>query len=146
MDPATASYFRAALFGDSQAQEKIPQSLMELYLWVQKRHEAAGLGTHITKAMAITTVMTWFAATREGRQFAIEHTKLGSLFIELVDEEKEASKVDWSTIAKDVPVIVTYNDGTNAPGQFLEHRGSWIDVRVDGKEKAFRASKVQLAQ
>lgn len=150
MDPSTASYYRAILFVDRTDDRKLPASLVTLHTWAVKRHQALGLGGVISKAVAMTVAMTWLSATEEGRAFSREHTQLGDLFGVSGEQEDEADDVlvnpeDWETLPPESDVLVTMKDKSTKVGKFVERRGSWVDVRIDGELKHIRISKVKIA-
>jgi hypothetical protein len=146
MDPTTASYYRAILFTNGLDTKPLPASLLELHRWAVKRHHALGLGGNISKAVALTIAMTWLSSTEEGREYSQENTPLGDMFSAApVDEIVTISDEDWEKLPVESEVLVTLRDNkTTRTGQFLERRGGWVDVRVDGEVKHFRISKVQL--
>ncbi len=78
MDPTTAEYFRAILFRDAKHIVPIPKTLVDLYDWTRKSHQAMGLGSIITKPIAISIVLSWLH-TPEGRLFA-QDTMISHLF------------------------------------------------------------------
>lgn len=78
MYPQTARYYRAILFGDPEAQEPIPPGLVTMNSWTEKAHLNMGLGSQITKYLALNVVLSWLH-TNEGREFAAE-TPLAVLF------------------------------------------------------------------
>jgi hypothetical protein len=162
MDPTTASYYRAVLFADGLEPRRLPESLMRLHQWVQKRHLAMGLNGTISKAMALNVSLTWLSSTDEGREFSCNNLPLGGLFTaegaaasdvtaetedDSEDEEPVLSVSDgsWDSIEPETDVIVHVKDDTTIAGKFIASRGSWTDVRVDGEVRHFRTSKVQLS-
>jgi len=148
MDPMTASYYRAILFRDSQDSRPIPPTLVLLHAWAFKRFQAMGAGSIISKQAALCVATTWMSSTNEGRAFAIEHTTIGELFCVATEEEAVlpagSAVVDWDSLAPETKVFVTVNKKTHT-GEFMGRRGGWIDVRIGGDEKQYRANQVQLA-
>lgn len=149
MDPSTASYYRAILFTDGLDTRPLPPTLLQLHGWAVKRHLALGLGGIISKAIALNVTMTWLSTTKEGREFTRENTMLGDFFALPPVEEQESvtgsNLVDWDAVSVGREVLVTLSDNkTTKIGSFVECRGNWLDVRVDGELKHFKTSKVQL--
>jgi len=151
MDPTTASYYRAILFFDSQDQRPLPPSLVVLHAWAFKRIQAMGAGSVISKQGALGVAMTWMSTTQDGRAFTRESTTLGDIFGEIVEDQGDAlltgdeDYVDWSAVAADTKVIVIADGKKAAIGEFIGKRSSWIDVRIGGEKRSFRANQVQLA-
>lgn len=151
MDPSTASYFRALLFADGQAERPLPPMLTKLYAWCVKRNGALGLGGMITKQLAFTIVLTWMSTTKEGREFTREHTPLGDMFCgfdpDEVDEGTEEPVINvetWDTLPLESDVVVTMKSGITKPGKFVGRRGNWVDVRINGEISHHRISKVKI--
>lgn len=146
MDPTTASYYRSILFHDSQDQRPLPPTLVLLHAWAYKRFQAMGAGSLISKQAALCVAMTWLSSTKEGLEFASEFTSIGHLFCEQDDEPVKAGSnaVDWAAVAVETKVVVTV-DKKPTVGEFLGRRSGWIDVRMNGEQKSFRTSQVQLA-
>jgi hypothetical protein len=146
MDPSTASYYRAILFGDSQSSRSLPPTLCKLHGWTITRFHAMGLGSIISKQSALHVAMTWMSATKEGREFTRENTTLGDLFSEPNDVAVPASEgtVDWDSLPLESKVVITAGLKSFV-GNYLGRRAGWIDVRVGEEQKAFRTSQVQLA-
>lgn len=150
MDPTTASYYRALLFGDSQDSSRpIPKSLVTLHSFAFKRCQAMGLGSIISKQSALAVALTWLSSTAEGREFARESTTLGDLFPEDAEDEPYlhlpgGNAVDWDTIKPDTPVIVQH-EGATLTGRLIKKRQAWIDVLVGEEKRHFRIPQVQLA-
>jgi hypothetical protein len=143
MDPTTASYYRAVLFTDGLEPRRLPESLVQLHQWVQKRHLAMGLNGTISKAMALNVSLTWLSSTEEGRQFSCENLPLGDMFVG-PDPDDDDQEFDWGKVKQETPVHVLLKDDTTVKGEFMECRGSWTDVRIDGEVRHFRTSKVQV--
>lgn len=152
MDPQTASYYRSILFHDGEDQRPLPPSLLLLHAWAIKRLQAMSAGSIIPKQAALCLVMTWMSSTKEGREFAVEHTNLGELFCdeqngplttirELVPDD---NAIDWDTLAPKTPVVVTVNKKA-INGEFLARRGGNVDVLIGGEKKQYGVSQVQLA-
>lgn len=149
MDPSTASYYRAILFSDSQAEKPLPSTLVELHRWAEKRNHALGLGGVVTKAVALSVAMTWMSSTKDGRTFSTECTPLGDLFGdygEVVDDSDDdvIGGDDWDALPVESEVSVTMKDKSTKAGKFVQRRGSWVDVRVNGEVQHFRISKVKI--
>lgn len=162
MEPQTASYYRALLFADGTEARPLPASLVRLHQWVVKRNQALGLGGMITKAVALSVALTWLSSTQEGREFSANQTTLGDLFggVEDVPETAEEIPDDapedvpdediltaeaWDALLPETDVIVTLKNKSTIGGKFIERRGNWVDVRVNGEVKHFRIRKVKLA-
>lgn len=151
MDPSTASYFRALLFADGQAEKPLPPTLVKLYSWCVKRNGALGLGGMITKQLAFTIVLTWLSTTTEGREFAAHHTTLGDMFGEVPEsdepetEDPAVNVETWDTLPLESDVIVMMKSGIQKPGKFVGRRGNWVDVRIGGEVQHYRISKVKIA-
>lgn len=150
MDPTTASYYRSILFRDSQDQRGLPPTLVLLHAWAFKRWQAMGAGSIISKQAALGVAMTWMSSTREGRAFAMEHTTIGEMFSPSDRTDDEAlptagtTVVDWDAVRADAKVVVVIDDKPTI-GEYIGRRSSWIDVRIAGDRKSFRANQVQLA-
>ncbi len=145
MNSQVASYYRAVLFADGQDSSPLPKSLMALHTFAEKRHQALGLGSTITKATALAISLTWLSGTTEGREFAAKSTNLGDMFS--ADDSAGSSgdnRVDWFKVKPETPVIIE-DKGVTFPGKFLARRSNWLDVLVNGEEKHFRPQQVQLA-
>lgn len=149
MDRDTASYYRAILFGDVTNETPIPPTLVLLHAWAFKRFQAMGAGSIISKQAALCVAMTWMGSTKEGREFAREHTTIGELFADDVPAEGSfvpagATVVDWDSVPVQSKVVVMVDEKPTA-GEFLGRRGGWIDIRVGGESKPFRTSQVILS-
>jgi hypothetical protein len=151
MDPTTATYYRAILFNDGQDQRPLPQTLLALHAWTFKRSQAMGLGSIITKQIALNVALTWLSSVKEGREFARECTSLGELFD---DEETEfsvtdgggqhsVSAIDWTKVEPGTQVVVA-DKGATIYGTYVQKKSNWITVNVAGEEKSFRSPQVQL--
>lgn len=93
MNAQVASYYRSILYADSQALEQLPKSLMKLHAWAEKRNQALGLTTTISKATALAIGLAWLSGTAEGRKFAKENTNLGDMFTDEEDLPAETGKL-----------------------------------------------------
>jgi len=146
MDPTTASYYRAVLFTDGLEPRQLPDSLARLHQWVIKRHLALGLNGTLSKTTALCVALTWLSTTEDGRQFSCENLPLGGMFGHYFGEDTTEGdpSFDWTKVVQETPVYVLLKDNSTVKGEFMECRGSWIDVRVDGEVRHFRASKVQV--
>lgn len=140
MNAQTASYYRAILYNDGQDERKLPESLIRLHTWAQKRCQALGISSTIPKATALSVTLQWLAGTEEGRAFSRTIPELGDLF----SDESGDTVISWKDVAPNTPVIVSV-DGKPVPGLFVSQRGSWIDVKIDGVEKHVRVPQVKLA-
>ena len=147
MDPATASYYRAILFQDSQDQRPLPQTLVRIHQWAFKRCQSLGIGNGvISKQTAFAVAMMWLGSTSEGRAFAREHMNIGDLLIGPIAEETVASAVssiDWDAVQAETPVTVMI-DKKPTLGTFVCRRGSWVDIQVGTEIKSYRTNQVQL--
>jgi len=139
MDPATASYYRAIIFLDPGAQEKLPESLIKIHTWAIKRNQFMGLGGVISKQTALAVSMLWMAMTKEGREYA-KSSGLGDIM--LPTEEDKA--VNWDFVAKDTPVTVIHK-GNQVIGKYIGQRsGGFIEISIDDETKAYRPNQVKL--
>lgn len=148
MDPTTASYYRAILFLDSQDQQPLPKSLVQMNAFAAKRCQALGISSStIPKQVALSIAMLWMASTEEGRAFTRESTTLGDIFSEPADSQvaTDASAVKWKDVKPGTPVVALAADGKPTNGAFIDQRMGWISVAIDGKEQSFRVSQVKLA-
>lgn len=141
MDPTTAEYFRAILYRDAKCQTALPETLVELYAWTQKRHLSLNLGSIITKPVAISIVLTWLT-TPEGRVFAQTMT-IGHLFP--VDAD-----VDWEEVKAGSPVeAIDDKLKQTVCGSFEGKSGSWIRVKVakpDGSGSEIRKFRTRFVK
>jgi hypothetical protein len=149
MDPTTASYYRAILFGDPQDSRPVPPSLVKMHAFAFKRCQALGIHSVISRQSALAVGLTWLSSTAEGREFAREFTTIGDLFPEESDEQSYSplsggNDVDWDTIKPDTPVIVQH-EGATLTGTLIKKRQAWIDVLVNNEKRHFRIPQVQLA-
>lgn len=145
MEPNHAAYYRAILFGDSQTQRPIPPGLVTLHQWAVKRNHALGRGGVIQKETALSIALAWFSGTDEGREFFAEFGGIGPVFTAPVLDEPEGA-TDWSKVEANTKVVVTpRNSKSSRNGEFVEVKGKWLDVRVDGEVKHFLKREVRLA-
>lgn len=145
MNSQVASYYRAILFADGQDSSPLPKSLLTLHTFAEKRHQALGLGSTITKATALAIALTWLSSTDDGRKFTSESTNLGDMFGYVPESrDSDAPSIDWDGVSIESPVIVMI-DGKPTQGLFMVRRGGWLDILVDGKERSFRTTNVKLA-
>lgn len=153
MNAQVASYYRAVLFADGQDSRPLPKSLMRLHMFTEQRHQALGLGSTISKAVALSVCLTWLSGTQEGRKFTKTQTSLKDLFTEEAEEESESGDDESTTeqpasshmdkIKAGTPVVID-DDGKSIRGTFIEKRGSWIVCQVDSKERSFRTHTVKV--
>ena len=93
----------------------------------------------------MSVALTWLSTTADGKQFARDFTTIGDLFGDAGESQIAAeSAVAWDAVAPETPVTVTDKE-KRLSGHFLGRRASWIDVRIDGHRKSFRANQVQVA-
>lgn len=142
MDPQTAGYYRAILFGDGQSQMALPPSLVKLHRWVVHRNQLLGLGLQITKAVALSISLTWLSSTREGRQFAKDVEGLAELFVELPSDKPE---IDWQFVKSGDQLTINGDNGLE-PATFVEKKPGWIIVSVKGQNISVRPSMCMLAE
>lgn len=140
MDPQTASYYRAILFGDGQDQKALPPSLVRLHQWVVRRHQLLNLGVQITKAIALNVSLTWLSSTREGRQFAKDIEVISELFVELPSDKPE---IDWQFVKAGDPLTINGENGLE-PATFVDKKPGWIIVNVKGQNLSVRPSMCML--
>lgn len=151
MEPQTAAYYRAILFNDDSNLTPLPETLVKVHYWAVKKHTVLGLGSMLPKQLALTIVMIWMGSTKEGREFSRENTPLGDVFTVEddafqgdSDDDIVISSEEWDSLPEESPVVVIMKNKTTRDGQFIQRRGSWIDVRIDGDVKPFRIGKVRI--
>ena len=147
MDPTTASYYRSILFGNGNNVDHLPASLVALNAWTQRKLQNMGLNAQIRKETAMAVVLTWMAASQDGRQFAAMQG-LSEVFDaqEKGAETKDASdkaetpddlEINWGTVATGTPVHFYGDDGKRIDGVFAGRqrgRNAACRVKIDDDE------------